>query len=116
MTATHLFRGTPSGEILDADGRVVGIIIKPGAMEWLNGEGDFECPPERYFRGAPPKYWWRTVFREKAGRQVESDWSQHAARVPERSKVPPFGWLPDDGGEVWAEGFNACLDAIKGAK
>ena len=43
------------------------VLVRKEAIDWLNGESDFECPPDRYFRGAPPKYWWRSVFREKAG-------------------------------------------------
>lgn len=43
------------------------VLVRREAIDWLNGEGDFECPPDRYFRGAPPRYWWRSVFREKAG-------------------------------------------------
>lgn len=43
------------------------VLVRKEAIDWLNGESDFECPPERYFRGEPPRYWWRSVFREKAG-------------------------------------------------
>ncbi len=32
--------------------------------------------------------------------------------VPERLKSPPFGWLPDDGGEEYAQAYNAALDAM----
>lgn len=50
-----------------ADGDFV--MVPRSAIDWLNGEGPegFECPPDRYFRGEPPRYWWRSVFREKAG-------------------------------------------------
>ncbi|MCL6710476.1 hypothetical protein M8R20_46140 [Pseudomonas sp. R2.Fl] len=50
-----------------ADGDFV--LVPREALDWLNGEGEegFECPPGRYFRGEPPRYWWRSVFREKAG-------------------------------------------------
>ena len=43
------------------------VLVRQEAIDWLNGESDFECPPDRYFRGEPPRYWWRSVFREKAG-------------------------------------------------
>lgn len=43
------------------------VLVRKEAIDWLNGESDFECPPDRYFRGQPPRYWWRSVFREKAG-------------------------------------------------
>lgn len=40
--------------------------VPESALKWLFGEeGEFECPPEKYFRGKPPAYWWRSVFREK---------------------------------------------------
>lgn len=43
-------------------------LVPDSALRWLFGEeGEFECPPEKYFRGKPPGYWWRSVFREKAG-------------------------------------------------
>lgn len=62
-------------ENLEADARTVvrevpdGMVLVPkAALDWLNGEGEdaFECPPDRYFRGKAPPYWWRAVFREKA--------------------------------------------------
>ena len=45
------------------------VLVRKEAIDWLNGETEegFECPPDRYFRGEPPRYWWRSVFREKAG-------------------------------------------------
>lgn len=45
------------------------VMVRKEAIDWLNGETEegFECPPDRYFRGEPPRYWWRSVFREKAG-------------------------------------------------
>lgn len=54
----------PEGEAVAPDGWV---LVRREAIDWLNGESDFECPPDRYFRGKPPRYWWRSVFREKAG-------------------------------------------------
>lgn len=40
-------------------------MVPESALQWLFGEvGAFECPPERYFRGKPPAFWWRSVFRE----------------------------------------------------
>lgn len=104
---TRLFRGNSQGEILDADGRVVGRIVPVEATDeqldackratWIGA--NYACIAYDAMLSAAP-----------------ADWTSVAVRVPERSKVPPFGWLPDDGGEVWAEGFNACLGAIKGAK
>lgn len=42
------------------------VTIPRSALRWLFGEeGEFECPARLYFRGKPPGYWWRTVFREK---------------------------------------------------
>jgi hypothetical protein len=39
-------------------------LVPVSALQWLFGEaGEFECPPERYFRGKSPTYWWRSVFR-----------------------------------------------------
>jgi hypothetical protein len=54
-----------------------GMVLIPGsALRWLFGEeGKFECPPERYFRGHPAPFWWRSVFRDKlsaAPEQAES--------------------------------------------
>ena len=45
------------------------VLVRKEAIDWLNGETEegFECPPDRYFRDEPPRYWWRSVFREKAG-------------------------------------------------
>lgn len=41
-------------------------LVPESALRWLNGEeGDFKCPPEKFFRGKAPTYWWRSVFREK---------------------------------------------------
>lgn len=42
------------------------VLVPASALRWLFGEeGEFECPPEKYFRGKPPAYWWRSVLREK---------------------------------------------------
>lgn len=42
------------------------LLVPKAALDWLFGiEGKFECPPERYFRGKPPTYWWRGVFLKK---------------------------------------------------
>jgi rubrerythrin len=49
------------------------VLVRKEAIDWLNGESDFECPRDRYFRGEPPKYWWRSVFREKAGLATAPD-------------------------------------------
>jgi hypothetical protein len=54
----------PTREAAPVDGMV---LIRREAIDWLNGESDFKCPPDRYFRGEAPAYWWRSVFREKAG-------------------------------------------------
>lgn len=41
------------------------VVVPESALKWLLGdEGNFECPPENYFRGKPPAYWWRSVFRK----------------------------------------------------
>ncbi len=41
------------------------VLIPKSALAWLFGEaGEFECPPERYFRGKAPPYWWRGVLRD----------------------------------------------------
>jgi hypothetical protein len=46
----------------------VGYVLVPqSALDWLFGcseEKDFDCPPEMYFRGKQPPYWWRSVFRK----------------------------------------------------
>lgn len=43
------------------------VLVRKEAIDWLNGEsGEFVCPPDRYFRGEPAPYWWRSVFRDKA--------------------------------------------------
>lgn len=40
-------------------------LVPESALRWLFGEeGRFECPPDRYFRGSPPPFWWRGVFRD----------------------------------------------------
>ena len=42
------------------------VMVPESALRWLNGEeGDFICPPENYFRGKPPAYWWRSEFRKR---------------------------------------------------
>jgi len=104
---THLFRGTPSGTIIDADGKVVGRIVPPEPTPTMvvAAMADTGCATWEIQAA------YRTMLSA-----APADWSGVAVRVPERSKVPPFGWLPDDGGEVWAEGFNEALDAIMGAK
>ena len=36
------------------------------AMRWLMGEeGEFFCPPESYFRGKEPAYWWRSELQKR---------------------------------------------------
>lgn len=41
------------------------VMVPRSALRWLFGEeGEFVCPESRYFRGKPPTYWWRGVFRE----------------------------------------------------
>ncbi len=41
------------------------VLVPESALRWLFGEeGRFECPPNRYFRGKPPAFWWRGVFRD----------------------------------------------------
>lgn len=40
-------------------------LVPVAALKWLHGEeGEFDCPPEGYFRGKPAPYWWRSVFRK----------------------------------------------------
>lgn len=112
---THLFRGNSQGEILDADGKVAGRIVPVTALDWLHGEGeDFECPTELYFRGAPPAYWWRSVFRQKAA----ADWSSVAVRVPE-PQIDKRIFDTEDQKAAWTDGWLSAifaLDAILGAK
>jgi len=44
------------------------VLVPESALKWLFGEeGEFECPPEGYFRGKPAPYWWRSVFRKMIG-------------------------------------------------
>lgn len=41
-------------------------LVPESTLRWLFGEeGEFECPPEKYFKGRPAPYWWRGVLREK---------------------------------------------------
>lgn len=41
------------------------VVVPKSALAWLFGEeGEFECPPDKYFRGKAPAYWWRSKFRE----------------------------------------------------
>lgn len=38
--------------------------VRTEVLLWLLGErGDFECPPEQYFRGKPAPYFWRSHLR-----------------------------------------------------
>lgn len=50
----------PQAEVRVPDGYV---LVPESALRWLFGEEDaFECPPEKYFRGKPPAYLWRSMF------------------------------------------------------
>lgn len=61
------FDDFPTGTTLAAP--VVGdgmVLVPQSALDWLNGEnGEFVCPPEKYRRGMPPPYWWRSEFRKR---------------------------------------------------
>ena len=40
------------------------VIVRAATIRWLLGEsGVFECPPDQYFRGKEPRYWWRRQLR-----------------------------------------------------
>ena len=48
-------------------------LIPNSALAWLNGEGDdFECPPDLYFRGKEPRYWWRSEFKRRIAAQEKA--------------------------------------------
>ena len=106
---TLLLRANSQGEILDADGKVTHVLVRKEAIDWLNGESDFECPPERYFRGKPPRYWWRSVFRDKAGLSAATV-NLSAVAV----KVAPCHDLRCHG--EFRRGWNAALDALGAGK
>jgi hypothetical protein len=41
------------------------VLVNRDIVLWLLGEnGDFECPPDQYFRGKPTPYFWRKALRQ----------------------------------------------------
>lgn len=60
--------GMTKAQILaKCDWTMVQVRLMPQAdFAWLMGEnGEFECPPERYFRGKAPGFWWRSELRRR---------------------------------------------------
>lgn len=111
MTATHLFRGNDKGEILDADGRVVGRIVPVEASEsmckaaviFANGSAVYKNVAAAALRIEESIY---AETYEAILSAAPTDWSGVAVQVPERVAC----------GDYWDVGFNAALDAITGAK
>lgn len=104
--ATHLYRGNERGEILDADGRVVGRIVPVEPIEKMNtnGASAYENALDdgaRLQRAA--MYCYRAMLSA-----APTDWSSVAVRVPER--------VSDEDRDEWAIAHNNVLDAIQGAK
>lgn len=95
-------------------GGVEYVLVKKDAITWLNGEGSFECPPERYFRGEPPRYWWRSVFRDKAALSAAALDLSGLPGVPEsRTQTEDERYHPDAHYECGlTDGWNEALDAI----
>jgi hypothetical protein len=91
--ATHLYRGNERGEILDADGQVVGRIVPPIPKLAMIIRG------EQHGENAGGIY--RAMLSA-----APTDWSSVAVRVPETTGFDgPF-----------AAGMQHALDAILGAK
>lgn len=70
-------------------------LVPDAALRWLFGEeGDFVCPPDRYFRGAAPPYWWRSVFRDwiAAAPTPEATQPTQAEAPSERERFDAY-WL-----------------------
>lgn len=68
------------------------VMVPRSALRWLFGEeGEFVCPESRYFRGKPPTYWWRGVFRELIAKTA-----QPAAPTPDTFMGEPVltRWKP----------------------
>jgi len=102
---TYLYRGNSQGEILDADGRVVGRIVPPEPTR------DMHVAAGQSRLGKPGKILGPAYTAMLSA--APADWSEHAVRVPKRISVdaPTFKEV-----RLRAEGFNEALDAIMGAK
>jgi len=127
--ATHLFRGNEKGEILDADGKVVGRIVPVEPTEAMTERGfhAFIAAHDIAFRQNEPT---APIYKHMLS-AAPTDWSQHAVRVPERERVEestdddlnpietpdtyPIDQFGIGDSEIWRYGWNAALDAIIGA-
>ncbi len=95
---TILYRGTPTGEILDADGRVIGKVVPPNPAAWASEN----VIPLRSLRDNVPCI--LTPFQCTANTvplhaAAALDLSGAVVRVQERSYDTHGDW-------------NACLDAL----
>ncbi len=105
---TILYRGTPTGEILDADGRVIGKVVPVEPVAWaspnvipLTGMRDnFPCIL------TPFKCEANTVPLLSA---ATLDLSGAVVRVPERAVSGPHASETTKMQNSW---WNACLDAL----
>ena len=95
---TILYRGSERGEILDADGKVVGVICCPHVEAYIN-EDDGEIIPKMFEDDRPTGF----TNMHLAG---NVDLSAAAVKVPERKYYPDI-----NGNNGWAQ-WNACLDAL----
>ena len=113
--ATHLFRGNDKGEILDADGKVVGRIVPVEPTEAMNtnGASAYENALDdgaRWQRAA--MYCYRAMLSA-----APADWSSVAVRVPE-PQIDKRIFDTEDQKAAWTDGWLSAifaLDAIKGA-
>lgn len=94
---THLFRGNSAGEILDADGKVVGRIVPPEPTEAMALAALKVRLQDRSINGVSQYHAMLSA--------TPADWAQHAVRVPETTGF--------DG--LFAAGMQHALDAIMGA-
>lgn len=145
MTATHLYRGTPSGEILDADGQVVGRImpVEPTEAQWGGLARDIVMwmdmggrpTPEALFKhlgriGRKVPQWLLDEIELQVMNRVPSKGTRAAIIYKAMLSAAPSDWsgvavrVPErEEIPLWkccdierALGFNEALDAITGAK
>lgn len=117
---THLLRANERGEILDAEGRVVGKVVPVEATaEWvrnyLNANNEYwriqdaqACPPMRWRKGTPEE---ATAYAYESAMLAAAtlDLSGAVVKVPGRFECGPFEHtrLLDR-----AHGWNDCLDEL----